>query len=220
MLALQAEERRANEEQGLRHAEEMGSWAGNSESGGLTFESDSEARSATRPSRRYGQASSSSALSGLFNAWMGDEAAQTRQRHARRRKQRRGKPNAQAQDRRPRRRRHQLCQRRRTARRRPRRQCGGARLVETHIGGPQLVRLNIVSDTPICPFSCSSHSASASFQSVRQVLLSRNVCLSSAMILRTECYGYAKDQVASDTAITPRPCEARTCMQVSPRCQW
>lgn len=91
MLALQAEERRANEEQGLRHAEEMGSWAGNSESGGLTFESDSEARSATRPSRRYGQASSSSALSGLFNAWMGDEAAQTRQRHARRRKERRGK---------------------------------------------------------------------------------------------------------------------------------
>ncbi|KAJ1032566.1 hypothetical protein NDA16_000589 [Ustilago loliicola] len=76
LLALESEDRRAAELDGLAQAEEMGSMAGDSESGCLTFESDSEAHR-RRVQRRRGQRSSAAAssggLGGFFSRnWHGD----------------------------------------------------------------------------------------------------------------------------------------------------
>lgn len=63
LLAFESEDRRAAELDGLAQAEEMGSMAGDSESGCLTFESDSEAHR-RRVQRRRGQRSSAAAFGG------------------------------------------------------------------------------------------------------------------------------------------------------------
>lgn len=79
LLALETEDLRVAELDGLAQAEEMGSMAGDSESGCLTFESGSEAHR-RRVQRRRGQRSSatvsSGALGGFFSrAWLSDANA-------------------------------------------------------------------------------------------------------------------------------------------------
>ncbi|KIS71118.1 uncharacterized protein UMAG_11853 [Mycosarcoma maydis] len=77
-LAAEYEHRRLAEREALAQAEEMGSMAGDSESGELTFESDSEAqrrRAQRRSKLRAAQSlsSSNSGRGGLFNlAWLKD----------------------------------------------------------------------------------------------------------------------------------------------------
>lgn len=76
-LALESEDRRAAELDALDQAEEMGSMAGDSESGCLAFESDSEAhqRRVQRRSKLRGRDSSATS-GGFFNlAWLNDSGA-------------------------------------------------------------------------------------------------------------------------------------------------
>lgn len=78
LLALESEDRRAAELDGLAQAGELGSMAGDSESGGLTFESDSEThqrrlqrRSQTRS--QHWSTASAGGSGGFFNlAWAAD----------------------------------------------------------------------------------------------------------------------------------------------------
>ncbi|SNX82436.1 uncharacterized protein MEPE_01142 [Melanopsichium pennsylvanicum] len=98
-LALESEDRRAAELDALAQAEEMGSMAGDSESGCLTFESDSETqrcRVQRRSTIRGDQGSG-----GVFNlAWLNDYDAASRKRSGK--VPRRTEKNKRRKERRPR----------------------------------------------------------------------------------------------------------------------